>query len=73
MALLDTIKGWFGGSKDKVQDTVAAQSDTIKGGIDKTADVVDDKTGGKVADKVDTAQEKGKDVVDDLGGDQPSS
>ena len=33
---MDTVKGWFGGNKD-----------TVKGGIDKAGDVVDDKTGGK--------------------------
>ena len=68
MGLLDTVKGWFGGNKAKVQDTVASQSDTIKSGIDKGGDVVDDKTGGKVSGQVDAAQDKAKDVVDDVGG-----
>jgi hypothetical protein len=68
MGLLDTVKGWFGGNKKKTESAVAGHSDEIKSGIDKAGDVVDDKTGGKVADKVDTAQEKGKEVVDDLGG-----
>jgi len=72
MGLLDTVKGWFGGGKAKVQDTVATHSDTIKGGIDKAGSVVDDKTGGKYTDKVTTAQEKGKDLVDGLAGNKPA-
>ena len=72
MGLLDTVKGWFGGGKAKAQDTVATHSDTIKGGIDKTAGVVDDKTGGKYTDKIGTAQDKGKDVVDGLAGNKPA-
>jgi hypothetical protein len=72
MGLLDTVKGWFGGSKAKVQDTVATHSDTIKGGIDKAGSVVDDKTGGKYTDKVTTAQEKSKDLVDGLAGNKPA-
>ena len=72
MGLLDTVKGWFGGGKAKAQDTVATHSDTIKGGIDKTASVVDDKTGGKYTDKVTTAQEKGKDLVDGVAGNKPA-
>jgi hypothetical protein len=72
MGLLDTVKGWFGGGKAKVQGTVATHSDTIKGGIDKAGSVVDDKTGGKYTDKVTTAQEKGKDLVDGLAGNKPA-
>jgi MT0933-like antitoxin protein len=58
MGLMDTIKGWFGGNKDK-----------MKGGIDKVGDTVDDKTGGKFSGKVDPAQDKAKDVVDKLDDD----
>jgi hypothetical protein len=73
MGLLDTVKGWFGGGKAKVQDTVATHGDSIKGGIDKAAGVVDDKTGGKYTGKVTAAQEKGKDLVDGLAGTKPAS
>ena len=72
MGLLDTVKGWFGGSKAKVQDTVAPHADTIKGGIDKAGSVVDDKTGGKHTDKITAAQDKGKDVVDGIAGTKPA-
>src|SRR5262245_747549 len=72
MGLLDTVKGWFGGGKAKVQGTVATHSDSIKGGIDKAGGVVDDKTGGKYTDKVTSAQETGKNVVDSLAGNKPA-
>jgi hypothetical protein len=56
---MDTVKGWFGGNKDKV-----------KGGIDKAGDTVDDKTGGKFSGQVDTAQDTAKDAVDKISDDQ---
>jgi hypothetical protein len=59
MGLMDTVKGWFGGNKD-----------TVKGGIDKAGDVVDDKTGGKFEGQVDKAQDTAKGAVDKMGGDE---
>lgn len=44
----------------------AENKDSVKGGIDKAGDFVDDKTGGKYADHVDQGQDKAKDYVDDL-------
>jgi len=58
------------GFMDKVKETLSGHKDQASGAIDKAGDVVDDKTGGKYVDKVDTAQEKAKDT---LGGDEPSS
>jgi MT0933-like antitoxin protein len=55
MGLMDTIKKAFRG-----------KSDEVSGGIDKAADVVDDKTGGKHTDTIDGVAEKAKDVVADL-------
>ena len=55
MGLLDTIKGALQG-----------KSKQVNSGIDKAADVVDDKTGGKHTEKIDDAAEKVKDVVDKL-------
>ena len=60
MGLMDTVKGWFGGNKD-----------TVKGGIDKAGDVVDDKTGAKFESQVDKAQDTASDAVDKLGGEPP--
>jgi MT0933-like antitoxin protein len=54
MGIMDSIKGLFGGNKDKVKD-----------GIDKTADVVDDKAGAH-ADQVQKGADMAKDAVDKL-------
>jgi hypothetical protein len=55
---MDTVKGWFGGNKDKVK------------GIDKAGDAVDDKTGGTFSGQVDTAQDTAKDAVDKITDEQ---
>ena len=55
MGLLDKLKGALQGK--------GAQAEKA---IDKAADVVDKKTGGKHSDKIDSAAEKAKDVVDKL-------
>jgi hypothetical protein len=57
MGLLDTIKSALKG-KDKETDA----------GIDKAADVVDEKTGGEHTETIDDAAEKAKDVADKLQG-----
>lgn len=56
MGLLDRAKSLLSGDKDKAS-----------GAIDKAGDAVDAKTDGKYADKVDTAQEKAKDMLDKSG------
>jgi MT0933-like antitoxin protein len=58
------------GFMDKMKEMVSGHKDQASGAIDKAGDVADDKTGGKYADKVDTAQEKAKDA---LGGDEPKA
>lgn len=58
MGLLDKIKGMLGGNADKVKE-----------GIDKAGDMVDDKTGGKYSDKIEMAEEKIADVLDDAAED----
>jgi F0F1-type ATP synthase membrane subunit b/b' len=58
MGLLDTIKGALKGNTDKVKD-----------GLDQAADMVDEKTGGKYSEHIDTAQDKAADMVDDLAED----
>ncbi len=55
MGLMDTIKSALKGKGKQVES-----------GIDKVADVVDDKTGGKHTDKIEDAAEKAKDVVKKL-------
>ncbi|PID96033.1 MAG: hypothetical protein CSA84_06655 [Actinomycetales bacterium] len=59
--------GMFDEIKDKATDAVQDNSDKIAAGVEKAADVIDDKTGGKFTDKIDMAEEKVKGVVEDLG------
>ena len=54
------------GLLDKIKSSLQGKSKQVKSGIDKAADVVDDKTGGKHTEKIDDAAEKVKDVVDKL-------
>ncbi|AVH24974.1 antitoxin [Nocardia cyriacigeorgica] len=44
-------------------DLAAKNADKVDAVIDKAGDIVDQKTGGKYADKVDTAQEAAKNAV----------
>jgi uncharacterized protein YjbJ (UPF0337 family) len=58
-----------GDVKDKVSDLVSGKEDKIDSAIDKTGDFVDDKTGGKFSDKIDSAQDAAKGAVDKVSGD----
>lgn len=55
MGLLDTVK-----------KALKGKGKQIESGIDKVADVVDDKTGGKHSEKIDDAAQKAKDIVEKL-------
>lgn len=66
MGLLDKFKK----SADDAKDAVAEHSETIDKGIDKAADLIDDKTGNKHSDKIDKVAEKAHDLVDKLDGDK---
>jgi hypothetical protein len=54
---------WFKNAKD----TAVENKDTVTDGIDKAADLADDKTGGEYTEQIDTGAEKAKDVVEGLG------
>ena len=69
MGLLDKVKEVFSSNKDKAQDLVGEHGDSMKDGVDKAADFVDDKTGGKHTDKIEGVAEKAKDGIDKLAGD----
>jgi hypothetical protein len=62
MGLLDKLKG----KTAKLKETAADHADQIEGGIDKGADLIDDKTGGKYSEKIDAAADKAKDAVKKL-------
>ncbi|MCW2912477.1 MAG: hypothetical protein JWN52_545 [Actinomycetia bacterium] len=50
---------------DKVKEMLGQNVDKAKGAVDKAGDMIDEKTGGKYADKVDKAQEQAKKFVDE--------
>ena len=54
---------------DKIKDAVSDNADKADGAIDKVADMVDDKTGGKHHDKIEGAVDKAKGLVDKLDDD----
>jgi len=58
--------GFLDDAKKKATGLLKGRGKQVEGAIDKAADVVDDKTGGKHTDKIDSAAEKAKDVVDKL-------
>ncbi|WP_343230801.1 antitoxin [Yinghuangia seranimata] len=64
MGLLDTIK-----------EKLAPHGDKASQAVDKAADVVDEKTGGKYGDQIDAGAEKAKDVlgIDDTPDDAPQA
>jgi hypothetical protein len=53
MGLMDKLSGMLKGKGKQVDDAV-----------DKAADVIDDKTGGKYTDKIDSVADKAKDAAD---------
>lgn len=76
MGLLDKLKG----AKGKVGEKVAEHGEQIEGGLDKAAGFINDKTGGKHADKIEGATGKAKDALGKLsdrgdadGGDTPEA
>lgn len=59
--------GFLDKLKKKTENLAEDHGDKIEGTVDKVADVVDDKTGGKYSGKIDSGAEKAKDFVEDLG------
>ncbi|MGN6412423.1 antitoxin [Flexivirga sp.] len=58
--------GLFDSAKDKASELAGEHQDTIDEGVEKAGDAVDEKTDGKYADKVDSAQEAAKERLGDL-------
>lgn len=56
----------IGDFADKAKDLAAEHEDQVKQGIDKAADVADEKTEGKYSDQIDQGAEKAKDYVEGL-------
>ncbi|MGA9870992.1 MAG: antitoxin [Rhodococcus sp. (in: high G+C Gram-positive bacteria)] len=59
MSFADNMKGLVEAGKK----AAAENSDKIETAVDKTADLIDQKTGGKYADKVDKVQEAAKKAI----------
>ena len=62
--------GLFDRFKKKAGKLADEHEEKIDSAIDKGADFVDDKTGGKHTDKIEGAAEKAKDVVEGLQDDE---
>ncbi|HET8930790.1 MAG TPA: antitoxin [Acidimicrobiales bacterium] len=62
MGLLDKFKD----KADDAKKLAGDHAEQISDGIDKGADFVDDKTGGKHTDKIDKAADKAKDALGKL-------
>jgi hypothetical protein len=56
MGFMDKLKGLVGGHKDQAEQ-----------GVDKGADVADEKAEGSGAAQIDSAAEQGKEGIDKLG------
>ncbi|MEU1274556.1 antitoxin [Streptomyces sp. NPDC005799] len=52
--------------KDKAEDIAEAHGEAIGEGLEKTGDIIDDRTDGKYGDQIDTGVEKAKDLVERL-------
>jgi len=52
---------------DKVKNLAGQHADKVEGALDKVAEVVDEKTGGKYADQIDKGVEAAKGFVDGDG------
>lgn len=53
----------LGDITDKAKGLLEEHADKVDDGIDKAAELADDKTGGKYSDQIDTAADKLKDVL----------
>lgn len=60
--------GFLDDARKKLTETVDQHGDKVADGIDKAAELLDDRTGGKHADKIATGAEKAKDALDRLDG-----
>jgi hypothetical protein len=62
--------GFLDKLKRKAGDVAEEHGDKIDDAIDKGADIVDEKTGGKHTEKIESGADKAKDFVEGLGEDE---
>lgn len=53
---------------DKAKDLAAEHDDKVRDAVDKTAEVADDKTGGKYTEHIDKAADATDSAIDKLSG-----
>ncbi|WP_446664372.1 antitoxin [Flexivirga sp. B27] len=58
--------GLFDSAKDKASELAGDNKDKVDEGVEKAGDAVDDKTGGKFSDQIDSGQDAAKDKLGDL-------
>jgi hypothetical protein len=52
---------------DKVKKLAEEHSEKLEGAVDKAAEVIDEKTGGKYSEQIESGTEKAKGFLEDLG------
>jgi hypothetical protein len=62
--------GMFDKLKGKAAELAGEHGDKADQGLDKAAEVADEKTGGKYTDQINSGAEKAKDAMDNLGQNQ---
>ncbi|MCQ4082945.1 antitoxin [Streptomyces sp. RB6PN25] len=68
MGFLDAIKGRF--SKGKAEDLARRHGDKVDTGMDKASQQLDEGSGGKYSEQIQTGTEKAKDTLGNLDKDQ---
>lgn len=68
MSKFDELKGKAEGLAQKAGQFAAENSEKVSDGIEKAGDFVDQKTGGKYADKVDGLQDGAQNLLNNLKG-----
>jgi hypothetical protein len=66
MGLVDNLRGRLSPARGKVTGLAQQHGDRIAHGLDKAAEVVDEKTKGKYSDKIHTGTGKARDAMDRL-------
>jgi hypothetical protein len=73
VSVFDELKGKAGELKDRAGGLVGDNAEKLKGAVGNIGDFIDEKTGGKYADKVDDLQAKASELIDKAGGEEPQA
>lgn len=60
--------GFLDDAKAKLAEAVDSHGDTIAAGIDRAGDLIDEKTGGKYAEHIESGKDRAADALDSLDG-----